>query len=95
MATRRAPEGRGGKDALSEARWLEATVFVGRLPRRVDVHDVYALVSAAGPVARIIPAASTYLFVEYTAPPGADAAVRMLNGQPVGGSRIVVQVSER
>ncbi len=81
------------RDALSQVTWLDAAVFVGRLPRRTDTKDVAAFFSAIGPVRQVIPSRDTYLFVEYESPELADMAARVLNSQPFNGNRIVVQVS--
>jgi len=79
------------RDALSHVTWLEATVFVGRLPRRTDMQDIYHFFSTVGTIQAIIPSRDTYLFIEYTHPDIASQATQILNGQLFGGSRIVVQ----
>ncbi len=70
-------------------------MFVGRLPRRTDMQDVHAFFSTVGAVRAIIPSRDTYLFIEYPSPEIAVAASKALNGQPFGGSRIVVQVRRK
>jgi RNA recognition motif-containing protein len=79
------------RDALSQATCLEATCFVGRLPRRLDLAEVHSHFAGVGAVKQVIPSRDTYLFIEYEQPDAAAAAVRALNGAVVGGSRIVVQ----
>ena len=83
------------RDALALISNVTATVFAGRLPKNVDVSDLYTLASSPTPslnlkVVRIVPSRATYLFIEYENPSQAAAAADALNGYNLQGARIVV-----
>lgn len=83
------------KDALSHVGDVASTVFVGRLPKGVDLNELYYI--AAEPsqglhlsVLKLVPSRATYLFIEYDNPSQAMAASDALNGYMMNGARIVV-----
>jgi RNA recognition motif-containing protein len=83
------------RDALSLISNVSSTVFAGRLPKNVDLSELYMLASAPNAmtklnVVRIVPSRATYLFIEYENPSHAATASEALNGYSLNGARIVV-----
>jgi RNA recognition motif-containing protein len=77
-------------DSLSQCHSKHNTVFVGRIPRRMDISVIYQMLQSCGPIKMIVPTRDTYLFCEYEEKSFADTACRNLNATYVGQSRIVV-----
>lgn len=81
-------------DTLLHVRDVKNALFLGRLPKSMDVHAVSALCANPAPgvqlrVHRVIPSRATYMFIEFDAPAQARQAADILNGFELAGSRIV------
>lgn len=84
---------KGRWDSLSDVRDIDSTVYVGRLPKRCDVHLLSAVLARAGTVTNLIAARDTYCFAEYSSSTEAAFASQSLNGFNLGGSRICVSAA--
>lgn len=85
-----------GAPASSAGRVFTHKVYVGSLPIRStekDVYDLFASSSVSCPVPARVDMKSGYAFVHFDGGEGLEAAIPLLNGSEILGSRVRVEMS--